>query len=160
MGKSFAGHLPREPQRHAAAKAAGFAPRRTLLAERDWVLSVQRNVSNRAVSRLFSAENSSPAETFPVRSPGQPLGPDMRGLMGARLGHDFSAVRVHTDPEAAEAARHLNATAFTVDQHVVLGDDAPSLQSKDGRRLLAHELAAGCRRSRPRWKPREPRRQW
>jgi hypothetical protein len=61
--------------------------------------------------------------------------------MEARLGHNFSGVRVHSGPEAAQAARDVNATAFTVDQHVVLGADAPSLQSNNGQRLLVHELA-------------------
>jgi hypothetical protein len=61
--------------------------------------------------------------------------------MEARLGHDFSGVRVHTGPGAAEPARRVNTRAFTVGQDVVLGANAPPPQSKEGQRLLAHELA-------------------
>jgi len=74
-------------------------------------------------------------------SPGQPLDPAMRGFMEPSFGRDFSQVRVHTDPKAAESARAMDALAFTVGRDVVFasGQYAPDMES--GRRLLAHELA-------------------
>ncbi len=60
--------------------------------------------------------------------------------MEPRLGHDFSGVRVHTDDRAAESARAVNAVAYTVGAHVVFDRAQYAPASRDGRRLLAHEL--------------------
>jgi hypothetical protein len=71
---------------------------------------------------------------------GQPLDPRQRTTMEQRFGHDFSAVRVHTDRAAASSAQALNARAYAVGRHVVF--DAGEYRSTGaGLRLLAHELA-------------------
>jgi hypothetical protein len=75
-----------------------------------------------------------------LRSPGQPLEPDVRGCMEEGFGHDFGGVRVHTDGQAAESARAVNASAYTVGQHVVFGAGRYAPETIDGQRLLAHEL--------------------
>ena len=49
-----------------------------------------------------------------LRSPGQPLDAATRAFMEPRFGHDFSGVRVHTDAQAADSARAVNAQAYTV----------------------------------------------
>ncbi|KAF5424623.1 MAG: protein of unknown function (DUF4157) [Candidatus Methanocomedens sp.] len=56
-----------------------------------------------------------------IRGGGQPLPESVRAFYEPRFGHDFSQVRVHTDAKAAEAARAVNARAFTVGQDVVFG---------------------------------------
>lgn len=84
-----------------------------------------------------------------LRSPGQPLDARTRDSMGARLGHDFSRVRIHTDARAADSARAVDALAYTVGQDVVFGDGRYAPQTRDGRRLLAHELAHTVQQSRP-----------
>ena len=71
---------------------------------------------------------------------GSPLSQRTRREMEARLGHDFSEVRVHRGARAAEASRLLGAKAFTVGQNIVLGSHAQDFASAEGRRLLAHEL--------------------
>ena len=76
-----------------------------------------------------------------LRSPGQPLEPGLRAEMQARLGRDFSQVRVHTDPRAAESARAVAAFAYTVGTDVVFDKGQYSPTSAAGKRLLAHELA-------------------
>jgi Domain of unknown function (DUF4157)/D-alanyl-D-alanine carboxypeptidase/Succinylglutamate desuccinylase / Aspartoacylase family len=53
---------------------------------------------------------------------------------------DFSQVRVHADSRAADAARSLNARAFTQGNHVVFGSGQFSPSTPSGARLLAHEL--------------------
>src|SRR6476646_10723982 len=50
---------------------------------------------------------------------GQPLDPATRGFFEPRFGHDFSKVRVHTDARAAQSAMAVDASAYTVGQHVV-----------------------------------------
>jgi uncharacterized protein DUF4157 len=60
--------------------------------------------------------------------------------MQARFGHDFGAVRVHTDWRAAESARAVNALAYTVGRHVVFGAGQYLPATGAGHRLIAHEL--------------------
>jgi hypothetical protein len=74
-------------------------------------------------------------------SRGVPLDASVRATMGARFGHDFSAVRVHADERADDDARSLQARAFTVGTHVVFARGAYPPKSSDGLRLIAHELA-------------------
>ena len=61
--------------------------------------------------------------------------------MEPRFRHDFSKVRVHTGLQAADSARAVEARAYTVGHHVVLGaGTTASFQSAAGSELLAHEL--------------------
>lgn len=60
--------------------------------------------------------------------------------MQSRLGHDFSAVRVHDDAIAAASADDIDAKAYAFGNHVVLGANGSSPGSREGRDLLAHEL--------------------
>ena len=55
--------------------------------------------------------------------------------------HDFSEVRVHTNAQAAESARMINAMAYTVGKNIVFGAGQYVPNSPQGKRLLAHELA-------------------
>jgi hypothetical protein len=54
--------------------------------------------------------------------------------------YDFSQVRVHTDPRAAQSARAVHAFAYTVGRHIVFAGDQYAPGSIAGQRLLAHEL--------------------
>ncbi|GEM_PF-870113 len=75
-----------------------------------------------------------------LRSPGRPLDSSTRRFMEARLGHDFSQVRIHADGQAAASAQAVNARAFTVGRDVVFGPGEYAPGSWEGQRLLAHEL--------------------
>jgi hypothetical protein len=88
-----------------------------------------------------------PGPTQPSRSPngilagsGKPLPDPVRVFFESRFGHDFSRVRVHADAPAAQSARALGARAYTLGQDVVLGGGQYAPETKEGRRLLAHEL--------------------
>ncbi|MCX6674687.1 MAG: DUF4157 domain-containing protein [Methanothrix sp.] len=80
------------------------------------------------------------AQIRSLKGSGQPLSPHVRGFFEPRFGQDFGQVRVHTDARAAEAARAVNARAFTVGRNVVLGEEEYVPETVAGRRLLAHEL--------------------
>jgi hypothetical protein len=54
---------------------------------------------------------------------------------------DLSGVRIHTDAAAAASARELHARAYTVGNHIAFDSQAYSPDTRDGRLLLAHELA-------------------
>jgi len=92
-----------------------------------------------------STLNHQPSEVPPIvhevlRSPGQPLDLKTRAFMEPRFGHDFSQVRVHTDVNAAASARAVNALAYTVGRDVVFEDGQYAPWTREGGRLLAHEL--------------------
>lgn len=72
---------------------------------------------------------------------GQPLAPTVLTDMESRFGHDFGAVRIHTDAQAAASARTVNAQAYTVGQHIVFDAGEYSPETSAGRKILAHELA-------------------
>ncbi len=74
------------------------------------------------------------------RGGGQPLGAEVRADMEARLGPDFSDVRVHTDDKAAGSAGAVAATAYTVGSEVIFGHGYFDPASPAGRHRLAHEL--------------------
>jgi hypothetical protein len=76
-----------------------------------------------------------------LRSPGQPLDPATRALMESRFGHSFGQVRVHSDAAAAASARDVGAFAYTWGHDVVFGAGSYAPGTRQGRALLAHELA-------------------
>lgn len=52
---------------------------------------------------------------------GQPLDPGIRQSMERNFGFDFSKVRIHADPYAAELAERLNARAFALGPNLFFG---------------------------------------
>ncbi len=60
--------------------------------------------------------------------------------MAPRFGADFSTVRIHTTPQAAELASELQARAFTYRNHVFFGRNEFRPDTADGQALIAHEL--------------------
>lgn len=71
---------------------------------------------------------------------GQPLETGTRALMEERFGYDFSQVRVHRDAQAAESARAVDASAYTVGSRIVFDSSRYAPETPEGKRLLAHEL--------------------
>ena len=81
------------------------------------------------------------ATALPLRrAAGRPA--DRRTVAGveARTGADLSGVRVHDGPEAAASAATLGARAFATGRDVVFGRGRHAPATREGRRLLAHEL--------------------
>lgn len=75
-----------------------------------------------------------------LQSPGQPLDAATRRELEPRFGHDFSRVRLHTDAQAAQSARAVDALAYTVGPHIAFAAGQYQPASSAGQRLLAHEL--------------------
>jgi HEAT repeat protein len=71
---------------------------------------------------------------------GAPLPESSRAFFESRLGHDFGAVRIHSDDRSAKLARSVDARAFTLGRDIVFGAGEYSPQTGEGTRLLAHEL--------------------
>ncbi len=72
---------------------------------------------------------------------GSPLDSALRQDMEQRFGHDFSKIRVHADALAQRSARDVNANAYAAGSHVVFAAGQYAPETREGRRLLAHELA-------------------
>lgn len=83
----------------------------------------------------------SPGEHASGPPGGRALGAGLRGWFEQRLGGPLGAVRIHTDQHAADAARQLQARAFTLGTHIGFGAGEYAPQTARGHRLLAHELA-------------------
>ncbi|WP_084760695.1 eCIS core domain-containing protein [Zavarzinella formosa] len=75
-----------------------------------------------------------------LSGPGQPLSAATRSFFEPRLGADFSAVRVHTDTQAARSADAVQAKAYTVGNSIAFAEGQYAPQSESGKGLLAHEL--------------------
>ncbi len=75
-----------------------------------------------------------------TRGGGQALDGGTRATMESAFGADFSDVRVHTGPEAAELNKDIQARAFTVGSDIYFRDGAPDMSSPASQELLAHEL--------------------
>ncbi len=71
---------------------------------------------------------------------GSSLDASLRQDMEQRFGHDFSRVRIHHGPVAERSAEELNAQAYTVGHDIVFGAGRLAPASREGRRLIAHEL--------------------
>jgi hypothetical protein len=100
-------------------------------------------------SALESAGEEAPAMVHDVlRSPGRRLDATTRAFMESHFRHDFSEVRVHSDAEAATSTQQVNALAYTAGHHVVFGRGRYAPQTRDGKQLLAHELAHVVQQSR------------
>src|SRR5262245_11383278 len=71
-----------------------------------------------------ASKGQGPAGLSAARVPpgGAPLPADLRADLEPRFRHDFSRVRVHADGFAARSAGALGARAFTIGEHVFLGE--------------------------------------
>ena len=87
---------------------------------------------------------------------GQPMAPRVRRSMEHAFGTDFSRVRLHHGPDAADLSTRLGAEAFTVGSDVFFGRGLPDTTRTEGQGLLAHELAHTVQQARPAVVQRQP----
>jgi hypothetical protein len=90
--------------------------------------------------RISEANPNIESRIQSLKGGGRPLSENDRAFFEPRFGHDFSQVRMHSDAKAAEAARAVNARAFTVGNDMVFGERQYAPGTTAGQRLLAHEL--------------------
>lgn len=121
-----------------ATAGRAVSQRPTGALDTDSLLGLQRSVGNEAVVQLLEEERS-PVHSV-INAGGRPLEPDVRQDMEARLGHDFSDVRVHDDSAAAASAQAVNAHAYTVGSNIVFQRNRYDPSSTEGKTTLAHEL--------------------
>jgi len=114
----------------------------------------QQSFGNRALASQFSRAPAGPlqadAAVLQAETPCGPLDHGARALMESKTGHDFGDVRVHTDERAAESADALNANAFAFGRDIYFGAGRYNPSSREGLRLVAHELTHTMQQGRAR----------
>ena len=75
-----------------------------------------------------------------LKGSGQPLPESVRNYFEPRFGYDFSGVRVHTGVKANDTARAVNSRALTFGKNIVFNRGSYSPETREGKKLLAHEL--------------------
>lgn len=88
----------------------------------------------------FQAPSSIEERINRMQSGGRSLPDKERSFFEERMGYDFSGVRVHTDANAVQASRDIQARAFTLGNNIAFNQGAYRPETDAGRRLLAHEL--------------------
>jgi hypothetical protein len=79
---------------------------------------------------------------------GSNLDPGVKGQVEKGMGADLSGVRVHTDGEADQMARSVDAVAFTSGNDIFFREGAYDPGSQEGTRLIAHEATHTVQQSR------------
>ncbi len=110
---------------------------REALAEEEEAPPIARKQEN-ASSSHETSRTESLVSKLPGR--GEPLPDSVRNFMEPRFGVDFSAVRVHTGPEAHRSTEEISALAYTAWNHIVFRAGQYDPLRESGKRLLAHEL--------------------
>lgn len=100
--------------------------------------SVSMKRQPRTVPSIGDTELES--ELGAARTGGIGLSPGVRAGMESHLGTNFSGVRIHTGPRAAELNRRLGSLAFTHGPDIYFAEGRFDPNTPPGRRLLAHEL--------------------
>jgi Domain of unknown function (DUF4157) len=100
--------------------------------------------------------NSNRKRQEEVASRGKSLDSGELKYMEGKFGHDFSNVNVHTDKPAAETARSMHADAFTTGREIYFAQGKYNPSTREGKRLLAHELTHVIQQSRSSMRPSSP----
>jgi len=120
----------------------------------DQVLAAQKQVGNQVVQRALDGSKRRNAVTDQngylnddisgtiqqKRGGGSPLPDSLRQDVSKRLKHDFDDVRIHTDEQAHELSRKINARAFTIGKDIFFKKGVFAPSSKQGRETIMHEL--------------------
>ena len=113
---------------HATKSASFFRPNSVSIQRKDQSSSAFDTLDQLTdyVGGLNNKGSSMPAQT--------------QQFFESRMGHDFSNVKIHTDPLAAKSAQSINALAYTSGSHIVFNQNQYQPGTDTGKRLLAHEL--------------------
>ncbi len=93
-----------------------------------------------AAGGAFEASGAFEQQLQAARGRGQPLPPALKEDFETKFGADFGGVRVHADAHAGELNRSIAADAFTAGRDVFFRQGVYDPGSRDGQKLIAHEL--------------------
>jgi hypothetical protein len=90
--------------------------------------------------KITASSNFTSSYVNTLDGKGQPLPKHQQEFFSSRMGYDFSNVKIHTDKEAAQSAKAVNAKAYTIGNNIVFNEGRLNFESDEGKKLLAHEL--------------------
>jgi hypothetical protein len=131
------GRLHLGPPRSAALHGDGGTVQRACSACEEENLQKSPVPASRG-SLLGGAFQSSLRST--LARPGEPLPSSVQHFMAPRFGADLGGVRLHRGDDASALAKAAGARAFTLGSNVVFGRGEFRPSSREGQRLIAHEL--------------------
>ncbi|EOR94492.1 hypothetical protein ADIARSV_2338 [Arcticibacter svalbardensis MN12-7] len=97
-------------------------------------------IQRKSIGNPTSASDQVSQNIHNSRGNGSSLDDTTQTFMSSRFGSDFSNVNIHTDSNAVQLSRELNAKAFTVGNDIYFNQSQYQPQSSEGKQLLAHEL--------------------
>ena len=147
QAKLVVGSVDDPAEREADAAAARVID----LLDRPESASVARSFADTPAGRLSrkavvgaaggNVDADTEREISSARSGGAPLDGKIRRRMEGAFGADFSGVRLHVGPQADDLNSRIQAKAFTTGSDVFIRREDYQPDSREGQRLLAHELA-------------------
>lgn len=108
--------------------------------ERDTFIQPKLNVSKSNQKGHATASQHLENNVNASRGSGGSLSNSVKSEMETSFGADFSQVKIHTDSNAVQMNRQLNAQAFTNGNDIYFNKDKYNPSSIGGKHLLAHEL--------------------
>jgi hypothetical protein len=111
------------------------------------VMGIPEPRESQADTNAGGAAPTPPVVFAAVQGTGTQLEPSVRREFEDNLGHDFSAVRIHSGAVATRAAAAVGASAYTLGRHIVIREGLDDPSTPEGHRLLAHELTHAVQQS-------------
>ncbi len=125
-----------------------FVQRKCAHCEEEEKKQVQRKPLSENITPFIQTKSNSSAEVSNSLSnkisssqgTGSNMDSNTQSFMSSRFGNDFNSVKIHTDGEAIQMNRELNAKAFTTGNDIYFNEGQYQPGSDSGKYLLAHEL--------------------
>jgi Domain of unknown function (DUF4157) len=105
------------------------------------LIPLQRGAGNQAIQKLFGAEGQVLRVAQPSEASEQEAREASENPVAAGLPEPPQGVRLHHDAEAAKSAHRVGARAYTVGRDIVFAEGQYAPHTREGAKLLAHELA-------------------
>ncbi len=103
------------------------------------VQTSNRNKTNHTSKSSYAPANFNSALNS-TKGSGSKLSESTQSFMESRFGHDFSNVKIHTDSNAVQMSKDVNAQAFTHGSDIYFNSGKYNPDYSSGKHLLAHEL--------------------
>lgn len=101
----------------------------------------ERPLRAKSAGGVQTGQSVPPSVHAVLAQPGQTVEPGARAFLGPSFGSSFGDVRIHDGGDAATSAAEVGAKAYTVGRNIVFGAGQYRPATREGRWLLAHEMA-------------------
>jgi Domain of unknown function (DUF4157) len=107
----------------------------------------EKVLHRKEASHAAISQNATDAAATAIAHGGTPLTREQRAYFEPRFGRELSNIRVHQGAAEADAARRINARAYTLGSHIGFANGEYAPATENGKRLLAHELTHALQQS-------------